>query len=112
VYVADTWNSRVAVFTADGKFVSSWPVQGWVGDSLDNKPYLTLDSQGRVYITDPEKYRVVVFSPSGTPLGAFGQYGPEPDSFGLPVGIAADHDGTLWLVDTGNNRLEQYGAWP
>ncbi len=111
VYVADTWDSRVAVFTGDGKFVSAWPVQGWEGDSLDNKPYITVDAQGRVYITDPEKYRVVVFSSTGTPLGTFGQYGPEQESFGLPVGLAADKSGALWIVDAGNNRLERFDAW-
>jgi len=40
VYVADTWNQRVAVFSAQGEFRRSWPVQGWSGFSLDNKPFL------------------------------------------------------------------------
>jgi DNA-binding beta-propeller fold protein YncE len=108
VYVADTWNSRVAIFSADGNFLNSWPVQGWIGDSLDNKPYIAVDAQGHVYITDPEKYRVIVFSSSGIPLTAFGQYGPEPDAFGLPVGIVAGIEGAIWVTDAGNNRLAKF----
>ncbi|HLO16186.1 MAG TPA: NHL repeat-containing protein, partial [Anaerolineales bacterium] len=108
VYVADTWNLRIAVFSADGKFVMQWPVQGWAGDSLDNKPYIALDSQGRVYITDPERYRVIVFSSSGTPLATFGRYGPEDDAFGLPTGITPDSDGGVWIIDASNNRLTRY----
>ena len=50
IYVADTWNMRVAVFSADGEFLTSWPVQGWIGDSLDNKPYLTVDARDGVYL--------------------------------------------------------------
>ena len=108
VYVADTWNMRVVVFSAEGNLIRQWPVQGWTGDSLDNKPYITVDAQNRVSVTDPEGYRVIVFSDSGTPLAAFGQYGPEEDAFGLPVGIAASSNGLLWLVDAGNNRLSEF----
>lgn len=111
VYVADTWNLRVAVFSADGESITSWPVQGWVSNSLDNKPYLAVDDQSRVYVTDPEGYRLIVFSASGEPLAVFGQYGPEEDSFGLPVGVEIDAVGSLWVVDSGNNRLEKMEAW-
>jgi len=108
VYVADTWNLRVAVFSADGQFQTSWPVQGWAGDSLDNKPYIAVDAQGRVYVTDPEAYRVIVFSSTGAPLAVFGEPGLDENTFGLPVGIASAADGTLWVVDSGNNRLEKF----
>jgi uncharacterized protein (TIGR03663 family) len=111
VYVADTWNMQVVVFSADGNLITKWPVEGWAGDSLDNKPYLAVDAQDRVYITDPELYQVIAFSSSGTPLAAFGQYGPEEDAFGLPVGIASDSDGMIWIVDAGNNRLAKFDFW-
>jgi len=111
VYVADTWHMQVVVFSAEGNFITKWPVQGWVGDSLDNKPYIAADAQDRVYITDPERYRVIVFSSSGTLLATFGQYGPEDDAFGLPVGVASDSEGTIWVVDSANNRLAEFNIW-
>lgn len=111
VYVADTWNMQVVVFSAEGNLITRWPVQGWAGDSLDNKPYIAVDVQDRVYITDPERYRVIVFSSSGTPLAAFGQYGPEEDAFGLPVGIVSSADGSVWIADAGNNRLAKFDPW-
>ena len=111
VYVADTWNMQVVIFSAEGNFVTKWPVQGWAGDSLDNKPYIAVDAENRVYITDPERYRVIVFSSAGAPLAAFGQYGPEEDAFGLPVGIASDSRGILWISDAGNNRLLKFDLW-
>lgn len=111
VYVADTWNMQVVVFSQDGKLITKWPVQGWASDSLDNKPYIAVDAQDRVYVTDPEQYRVIIFSASGAPLAAFGKYGPEEDAFGLPVGVAAESDGMLWVVDAGNNRLASINVW-
>lgn len=111
VYVADTWNMQVVVFSAAGGFVTKWPVQGWTGDSLDNKPYIAVDEQDRVYVTDPEGYRVIAFSSSGTPLAMFGQYGLEEDAFGLPVGITADAHGRIWVVDAVNKQLRQFDLW-
>ena len=51
LYVADTWNQRIQVFSPDinglaQNFLSKWDVEGWYGQSLDNKPYLTSDRMG------------------------------------------------------------------
>lgn len=108
VYIADTWNQRVAVFTLQGKYMTSWPVQGWESTSVDNKPYIVVDHQSRVLVTDPEGYRVLVFEPDGKPAAVFGRFGEEQDSFNLPTGIAIHSDGTVWVVDTGNARLAIY----
>jgi len=68
-------------------------------------------SQDRVYITDPERYRVIVFSSSGAPLATFGQHEPEEDAFGLPIGIASYSNETVWIVDAGKNRLAKFDPW-
>ncbi|PKN88125.1 MAG: hypothetical protein CVU46_02165 [Chloroflexi bacterium HGW-Chloroflexi-8] len=72
----------MAVFSPDGKLVSSFIVQGWDSISLDNKPCLTVGADNRIYMTDPGGYRVLVFSQTGEPLATIGQYGPEEGSFG------------------------------
>jgi uncharacterized protein (TIGR03663 family) len=112
VYVADTWNQRVQVFEEKepGQFepVSEWPVDGWYGQSLDNKPYLTVSPGGTVCLTDPEGYRVLCFTSDGTYVRGWGESGTSESAFGLPDGIAFAPDGTLWVVDTGNNRLMHF----
>jgi predicted membrane-bound mannosyltransferase/sugar lactone lactonase YvrE len=110
VYVADTWNQRIQVFSPDetGKTytVSAiWPVSGWDGQSLENKPYIAVDSIGNVYITDPEEYRVIEFSNNGQFLRTWGDYSPDADGFGLSSGLAVDHNGGLWVSDGANGRL-------
>ncbi len=54
VYVADTWNQRVQVFTPDSTGTAFTPSQqidldAWFGQSVENKPFLAVDDDGRVY---------------------------------------------------------------
>lgn len=108
VFVADTWNRRVQRLTPDLLPDGEWPIEGWAGSSINNKPYLAVDDGGRVYVTDPEGFRVLIFSSAGGYLNRFGQYGTELASVALPNGVAVAADGTLWLADAGNNRVVAY----
>jgi DNA-binding beta-propeller fold protein YncE len=108
VYVADSWNQRVATFTSDGLYHSQWPIYGWYGKSLNNKPYISLDPSGRVFVTDPERYRVMVFHEDGELLFCFGGFGSDFGSFGLPVGLAYDNSNGIYVVDKGNDRFMHF----
>ncbi len=111
VYVADTWNQRVQVFReTEGVFVVAhqWEVFGWFGQSLDNKPYLDVDANGNVFVTDPEGYRVLQFDAEGNIVRYWGGYGAGPGQIGLAGAVAVDAQGGLWLSDAGNNRLMHF----
>ncbi|MCK5635692.1 MAG: tetratricopeptide repeat protein, partial [Anaerolineales bacterium] len=108
VFVADTWNQRVQIFSSEGQFLDKWPVPGWYGNSMDNKPYLALDNDGQIFITDPEGYKVLVLSEAGDLLYCFGEEGTARGSFGLPLGLAYDGEGGLYVLDAGNDRLMHF----
>ena len=113
LYVADTWNQRIQVFSssADGSTFSpllQWEISGWYGESLDNKPYLAADKQGHIFVTDPESYRVLEFTISGTFIRTWGDYGSGTENFGMAAGVAVDKEGRVWLSDAGNNRLLRF----
>lgn len=115
IYIADTWNQRVQVFTYDiddemPAFIynNSWDVNGWFGQSLDNKPFIAVDDVGNVFITDPEGYRVLEFSSDGSFIQGWGDYSAGVDGFGLPSGITTSPDNKVWVSDAGNHRLLQY----
>jgi DNA-binding beta-propeller fold protein YncE len=109
--VADTWNWRVQKFSA-GTYapLAEWPVEGWQSESVVNKPYLRVDSAGRVYVGDPEGYRVLVFDEMGQFLMSFGQYGFDTASFALPLGMAIDSGDNLYVVDSDNSRVLKFQA--
>lgn len=108
IYVADTWNQRVQEFDQDFNFVTQWPISGWYGQSVVNKPYLAA-AGGRVYVTDPEGYRVIVFDKGGEFIATFGEYGFDSSSFSLPTAIAVDRQGNIYVTDSANHRVTKFG---
>ncbi len=113
LYVADTWNQRIQVFSPDingiaQHFLTKWDVEGWYGQSLDNKPYLTIGADGNVYTSDPELSRILVFSPLGAVIHTWGTTGDELTNLDLPTGLSADNEGGIWVSDTRNNRIVHF----
>lgn len=113
VYVVDTWNQRVQGFepSEDGTFYSptiQWDVNGWFGQSLDNKPFIAVGADGHVFVTDPEGYRVIEFTNTGEFIRTWGDYGSGIDEIGLAAGITVDQLGFVWVTDAGNNRILKY----
>lgn len=108
IYVADTWNRRVQKFDADFVPVTAWDVPGWEGESVLNKPYLAVDDTGRVFISDPESFRILGYSDTGELLLTFGQYGQDLAAMELPVGLDFDAEGHLLVADSDNNRIMEF----
>lgn len=117
VYVADTWNSRVQVFSPDESgtnfnFLRAWEVNAWIGQSLDNKPFIAVEPGGNLIVADPEGYRVLEFDGEGQFVLGWGDYSSEIDGFGMVSGVAIDPNGGVWVSDGGNNRLLHFNLPP
>jgi uncharacterized protein (TIGR03663 family) len=112
LYVDDTWNQRIQAFEEVDpnvfESVLEISLDAWIGQSLENKPYLDVSSAGRVCTTDPEGFRVLCFSETGEFLGGWGEPGPGLSQFGLPIGLAFDSDCGLWVTDERNERLMHF----
>ena len=113
VYVTDTWNQRVQAFMPgeDGIVYlpsAQWDVNAWFGQSLDNKPFIAVSKDKRVFITDPEGYRIIEFTDTGEFVRTWGDFGSGPNEIGLAAGVAVDPAGFIWVTDAGNNRILRY----
>ncbi len=120
VYVADTWNHRISVFTSDGKPVRQW---GTFFNGQDNPTTLpqhttefygprgiAIAPNGLLYITDTGNSRILVFDKDGKVVRSFGSLGTGDGQMDNPVGIAARADGTIAVADTNNARILLFNA--
>jgi uncharacterized protein (TIGR03663 family) len=110
VIIADTWNRRVQIFesSADGleyKHILSFDIDGWFGQGIDNKPYLAADSENRIYISDPEAGRILVFDAGGELIEGFQDLNTTEDLISYPYGLAFDPNGRMWFSDASSNIL-------
>ena len=108
VYVADTWNHRIQVFSPDGQFLRMWSAFEVAGtmDGFWGPRGIAVDKDNRVYVTDTGKQRVVIFDAEGNYLTQFGGLGLEVGKLDEPVGIDVDSDGKVYVADTWNNRIQ------
>ncbi len=107
VYVADTWNQRIQIFEPvkpEGYGVLRyWEVNAWFGQSINNKPFLALDVDNNIFVTDPDAFRVLEFDQAGNFLRGWGEASSGIDGFSSPSGIAVGGDGRVWVSDAENN---------
>lgn len=110
VFVTDTWNQRIQVFTPQGQFIRMWEtflVDGAV-DSFWGPRGIVVDETGRVFVTDTGKQRVVIFDSQGNYISQFGTRGLEQGQLDEPVGIALDQAGYVYIADTWNARIQVF----
>ena len=86
----------------------------------ENDPLLPLDvavdMDGNVYVLDSvplkAKWKVMKFSPDGTFISSFGQdaTGSEDGMFNSPDSLTIDDVGNVYVLDTGNNRVQKFAS--
>jgi DNA-binding beta-propeller fold protein YncE len=113
LFIADTWNKRIQIMIPDGDTLTypnhiTWDIDGWYGESLDNKPFLAIDENYQVYVADPILGRVLVFNQHGDFLYAWGGFGSGTDEIGVVGGLGVDPLGQVWVSDARNNRLMRF----
>jgi DNA-binding beta-propeller fold protein YncE len=110
VYVADTENQRINIYSSNGTFVSEFGRYG-EGDGRFRSPEgIALDQEGNVYVADTGNHRIQVFSSNGTFLTGWGEYGADSATFASPEGIALDQEGNVYVADTGNHRIQVFSS--
>ncbi|MBI5446139.1 MAG: hypothetical protein HY900_33620 [Deltaproteobacteria bacterium] len=106
IYVIDTMNFRVQIFSPEGKFVSAF---GELGDAFGQfaRPRgIAVDTEGHIYITDAVFHNVQIFDPEGKLLLFFGNLGTREGEFLLPAGISIDSSNRIYVVDQYNHRIQ------
>jgi ABC-type Fe3+ transport system permease subunit/DNA-binding beta-propeller fold protein YncE len=107
VYVADSCNHRIQVFSSDGKFLRAY---GKPGKGLGELGYpydICVDQAGRQYVCEFGNSRIQVFDANDRPIEIIGGPGAEPGEFNNPWGVALDSAGNLYVADSQNHRVQK-----
>ena len=106
IYVADTWNRRIQSFAPDFTPLAQMPVRAWDNQNILNKPYIAATND-RIWITDPEGFRLIELNTQGEPQRVWGTFGDSPTQVNVPLGLRFDGE-RLWVADSENNRILGY----
>jgi DNA-binding beta-propeller fold protein YncE len=108
LYVVDSRNDRIQLFTKDGRLLDHWGRSG-AGDGELSRPWgITVDAKGDVYVADWGNSRIQKFSADGRYLISFGGGQSGAGSLDHPAGVAVDSEGDVYVTDWGNNRVQIY----
>jgi DNA-binding beta-propeller fold protein YncE len=125
VYCTDDLDHTVRKFTPDGELLLTLGTSGKPSDtgatSVDFRtivrqagPFhfptnLALSPEGELYVSDGYgNARIHKFAPDGTLLFSWGRPGTEPGEFQVPHGIAVDEQGTVYVADRENSRIQLF----
>lgn len=106
VYVADTWNNRIQVFSNKGKSKFAFAED----DGFFAPRDLVVDPQGNCFVADTGKHRIVKFDKTGKKIKAFGTKGEKEGMFNEPIGLALDQAGNLYVADRLNFRIQVFSG--
>ena len=119
LYVIDHTTQKLSKFDARGNFLAAVDIRLTPGSSTEGvEPWgLAIGPDGTIVVAHTFGWRIRVFDKDLKSINTFGQAfdsgsGKPPGPYDLfgPRDAAFAPDGTLWITDTGNNRIIQYTA--
>ena len=115
VFVADTDDHTVRLFTNEGKLLRTWGTVGRTGapgEPFNRPTWAVRTKDGDIYVTDGYgQQRVHHFSAEGDLLNSWGSKGGGPGEFGLPHGVREDSRGRILVLDRNpNHRLQVFNT--
>jgi 6-bladed beta-propeller len=106
VYIADSGNARVQVFTPRGRFIRQFGSYGSGKGQFFFPADLVVDGSGNIYVTDDQRLTLAKFSATGKVIWQIGgSASTDPDLAGHQHLASIDAHGRLVTVNDDQNRI-------
>jgi RHS repeat-associated protein len=114
LWVADRSNNRVQEFNPEGAYMRTVGLEGTGNGQLKHPSSVGLNSEGNLYVLDQGNHRIQEFGKLETAITPtyttnFGSEGTGSAQLKSPWGMTTDSSGDVWVADTANNRVEEFG---
>lgn len=116
IYVGDTGNNRIRKLASTGQPVVEWGSAGSGNGEFSAPEFLAIDPAGYLYVADKGNFRIQKFTLDGAFVTAWGSAiswggeGTGDGQFSHPEGIAVAPDGSVYVADSGNHRIQKFTA--
>lgn len=108
LYVADTLNFRIQVFTLEGDGRLSFGQIGINVGNMSRPKGVAVGADGRVYVVESYYDHLLVFDPEGRFLLPIGGTGTSEGRFYLPAGVWTDNANRVYVADMFNGRVSVF----
>ena len=112
IYVADTFNNRIARYTSSGALDTVWGSGGYIGSVYDDAfllpQYVAVDSDDNLYVSDDANKRIKRYTSAGVLDTSWATGGILSDDLIQPTGIDIDGSGNLYVTDSNRHCIKRY----
>ena len=119
IWIADSGNHRIAIFTKQGAFLRALGSRGSGTQEFQYPTSIAVRPDGLIAVSDTGNHRIVLYDSNGTYVKTLVSYSDTPPYWQLdpleidlnfPTDISFAPDGDLLVADTNNSRLRKYNV--
>ena len=107
IYVSDLYNGCISIHDSKGNFLRYFAEKD-AKETVIEAPGIFRIHNDKVYVTDIKKSKVLVFDINGKKLMEIGEPGLKQGQFRAPNALTVDSDENIYVVDTGNQRVQVF----
>jgi hypothetical protein len=101
MYIVEGGAKKIHIFGENGKFIKDI--------ETSYKPTcIATTSCGHLIVTSWFESKIYVYRSDGSFVRSFGELGSKEGQFRHPCGVAVDESGLIYVVDSGNNRIQVF----
>ena len=128
IYVMDSESASVKKFDGSGQYLSQFGSEGSSAGQFINPQGIAIDSLNNIYVVDTDNNRIQKFDNAGNFVSTWGwgvedglsefqictadcqagSSGTEAGQFSYFAGITTDAASNIYVVDSGNNRIQKF----
>ncbi|MDM7917453.1 MAG: NHL repeat-containing protein, partial [Candidatus Eisenbacteria bacterium] len=91
---------EIEQYALDGTYLGSFPIETAFGVDLEQ------DALGQLWLADWTNGVLRVYTADGQPVEVLGEFGSDPGQFNGPAGIAFGTEGSVYVADQLNGRIQ------